>query len=204
MKDFSTPLIEKTKEYVNGLFANNFSEDICYHNIDHTLDVVEGVKIIASKSNVNLKDLETLIIAAWFHDSGYFMGSENHEFASANLASSFLSEKGVDLETVIKVRNCILCTCIPQKPVTLLEKIICDADMFHLASENFFQKTELLRLELTLSGKKMTHGEWLEKSRNFIESHNYHTKYGLQVLNPKKNENLVLLRSKIEEISLLG
>jgi HD superfamily phosphodiesterase len=34
-----------------------------------------------------------VIIAAWFHDTGYIKGSENHENESVCIVSDFLKEK---------------------------------------------------------------------------------------------------------------
>jgi predicted metal-dependent HD superfamily phosphohydrolase len=43
-----------------------------------------------------LKDqLETVLIAAWFHDTGYFKGKINHEQESRNIAENFLREQGI-------------------------------------------------------------------------------------------------------------
>ena len=90
MGNFSTPFIEMTREYVAGFIGNNFTEKICYHNIDHTLEVVDAVEFIGRKCNISDKDLETVLIAAWFHDTGYYLGCENHEEASEKIALMFL------------------------------------------------------------------------------------------------------------------
>ena len=202
MRNFNTPLIKKTKEYVAGFIAENFTEKICYHNIDHTLEVVEAAEIIGKHCNISKEDMEIVIIAAWFHDTGYYLGCDNHEEASANIAKQYLIDENYDPEKIKKVANCILSTKIPQTPQNSLDKIICDADLFHLGSENFFNKSELLWRELTLHNHEMTYENWLKLSKEFVEAHKYHTSFGKEILLPKMLKNLALLKSKINEYKI--
>lgn len=202
MEKFSTPLVEHTKEYVAEFIAENFTEKICYHNIDHTMEVVEATEIIGRKCKISDKDLETVIISAWFHDVGYFMGCENHERASAKIAEEYLKRENVDTERIIQVKQCILSTKIPQKPKTLLDKILCDADLYHLATEKFFEKSQLLWREFSLHNKDITPKYWLNQSKDFVEAHEYHTSFGKHKLLPKLEKNLTLIKDKIKQFEL--
>ena len=65
---------------------------------------------------------------------------EHHEAQSAVLAEIFLRLHNVANEDIDAVKACILATQMPQKPVTLLDKIICDADLFHLGTADFSRK----------------------------------------------------------------
>jgi len=198
LKNYSTPLIQVTKEYVAGFVADRFTENICYHNIDHTLEVVDAVEIIGRKCNISEKDLEVVIIAAWFHDTGYYLGCENHELASSQIAQEFLSEQDQSKDFIDAVSKCILSTKVPQNPQTILENIICDADLFHLATEKFFEKSELLWKEFSYTNENMTPESWLNQSKQFVETHQYHTEYGKEMLFPKLIKNLELLNTKIK------
>ena len=189
----------KTKEYVAGFIADNFTEKICYHNIDHTLEVVEASEIIGNHLKISQENLEIVILAAWFHDTGYFLGCDNHEEASANIARQYLEKELIDHEIISKVTSCILATKIPQSPKNTLEEIICDADLFHLATEQFFDKSELLLHELTLHNQKVNPKYWLIQSKEFVENHKYHTSFGKKILLPRLAKNLDLLNSKINE-----
>lgn len=200
LKDFSTPLLIKTKEYVAGFIADNFTEKICYHNIDHTLEVVSACENIGAHCEISKKDLEIVIIAAWFHDTGYYLGCENHERASGDIATKFLTDERIDSEVINKVVNCILSTKIPQTPKNILEKILCDADLFHLGTEYYFDKSELLWLEFTLHNQKITPEYWLSLSKDFFEKHEFHTTYGKEILLPMQEKNLVKIKSRIKEL----
>jgi len=200
LENFSTPFIEKTKEYVAGFIGENFTEKICYHNIDHTLDVVSATEIIGKQCKLSDKDLETVIIASWFHDTGYYLGCENHEETSASIARRYLQNENLDPKVIEQIVNCILSTKIPQNPKTKLEQVICDADLFHLSTERFFEKSELLLRELSYHNQDLTQENWMIISKEFVEAHNYHTSYGKKVLCPLLRKNLDLLKSKIVEI----
>jgi len=199
--NFNTPFIELTKEYVAGFIADHFSEDICYHNIDHTIEVVEAAEIIGRNCHISDRELEIVIVAAWFHDTGYYLGCNNHEEVSAQIASEFLLKHGKSKKFIEEIKKCIISTKVPQHPSSLLEKIICDADLYHLATEKFFEKSELLWKEFSKKDETVTSESWLNQSRQFIEAHRYHTKFGKEKLSPKLKKNLRLLTTKIDSKS---
>ena len=144
--------------------------------------------------------MEIVIIAAWFHDTGYYLGCQDHEEASAKIAEKYLVGQGRNNQYIKKVVNCILATKIPQRPKTVLEKILCDADLYHLSSDQFFEKSELLLQELKFENQEISDEMWLEGSKEFVEAHRYHTTYGKRVLFPKMLKNLQVLKSRIERI----
>lgn len=197
MDRFTTSLIERTKEYVAGFIGDHFTENICYHNIDHTLGVVEACEIIGKNANLLEDELETVIVAAWFHDSGYYLGCKDHEKESVRIAKTFLRNENKSEAYIKVIGNCILSTKIPQNPRTKLEQIICDADLFHLSSDHFFTKSALLLREINIEKQAFTSLSWMVASRDFMESHRYHTLYGQTVLYPKLQRNLTLLKSRI-------
>ncbi len=198
MKKFSTPLLEKIRVYVAEYIAEHFTELICYHNIDHTTEVVEACEIIGRQCNLSDSDLEIVLIASWFHDTGYYLGGNDHEKVSAKIAVEYLATQPISSSVTDKVVNCIIATKIPQSPKNLIEKVICDADLFHLSTDKFFDKTELLWKEFTFHDLKLTFDNWLNKSKDFIESHQYQTPYGKKVLLPNQEKNLLELKKRLE------
>lgn len=198
MKNFSTLLLKKIRVYVAEFIAEHFTEKICYHNIDHTLEVVEACKVIGRQCDLSDSDLEIVLIAAWFHDTGYYLGCDDHENASAKIAMEYLETHGISSSYIEKVVDCIVATKIPQSPKNLLEKVICDADLYHLSTDKFFDKTELLWKEFSFQHLQLTFDNWLNESKDFIESHQYHTPYGKEVLLPNQEKNLLELKKRLE------
>lgn len=200
---FETPLIRETKEYVGGFIAEHFTEKICYHNIDHTLDVVAASEKIGKACKLNQEELELVIIAAWFHDTGYYLGEMDHEIKSAGIARDFLQRKSYPEEKIQMIESCILATKVPQNPNNTLEKVICDADLFHLSTDHFFEKSQLLLQELQFRYPELNLNNWMCKSCEFIQYHHYHTDFGKKHLRPRKNANLRMLEEKISHFNQL-
>jgi len=180
-------LLNKVSQWVLEYFQNNYCADCIFHDYNHTKETVEAGKEIATAMQVSADELETVLISCWFHDLGLFHSRENHEIKSAEMAEEFLKKHAVNKEKIKAVKACILATKNPQKPVTLLEKIICDADMSHLEKGNYFKKNALLRQEFELSRRKSySEVEWWTLNKDFFQEHNYFTTYALKQYNVQK------------------
>jgi predicted metal-dependent HD superfamily phosphohydrolase len=183
-------ILESTRSFVETFFRTNIPDNICYHNLQHTYEVVRFTEFIGGVLNLDDKQLETAMIASWFHDLGYYKGHKGHEEVSALVASVFLKNFGCDKQMIAEIESCILATRIPQKPYTLVEEVVCDADLSHLASEHYFEKAESLRKEMeAYEGKEIDEDTWLLKNLIFFENHNYFTSYGKTILQPQKQKN---------------
>jgi predicted metal-dependent HD superfamily phosphohydrolase len=90
-------------------------------------------KTIGAACRLSAEELEGVILAAWFHDAGYVEAIEGHEEKSVEIATSFLRENGYPQEKIARVAACIRATKMPQNPKTLMEQVLCDADISHLA-----------------------------------------------------------------------
>jgi predicted metal-dependent HD superfamily phosphohydrolase len=197
---FSTPLTEAAREYVSAYIAANFPVTITYHNLNHVKEVVKAVEIIGRAVELRDEELEIVVLAAWFHDIGYHSGQAGHENKSAEIAKSFLLERGFPEGKTNRVIGCIEATRVPQKPSILLESIVCDADLFHLGSDKFEEKSDELWDELKIQGTDLSFFEWLKTSRDFIKSHKYHTSFARKNLDPKKEKNLHQLEQRISRM----
>ncbi|QSE98600.1 Pycsar system effector family protein [Fulvivirga lutea] len=192
-------LLSKSKAFAEKTLSK-LPQDFTYHDLKHTQEVVEAVELIAKEESVNGEELEALKIAAWFHDLGYNCDENNHEEASINLMRDKLEEWGAESKTIEQVSRLIQSTKMPQQPQDELSKIICDADLFHLSTDAFQMKSEHLREELcNVCNHQMSSNEWAQKTLSFIESHTYFTNYGKNILEPRKQENLDLLKKKINK-----
>src|SRR5690606_4452023 len=153
--------------------------------------VVKSTKELIENSQLNVKEEEALMLAAWLHDTGYTVKFEGHEEESVKIAKDFLSQKNADKETMEMVDKCIMATKFHSTPKTQLEYIIKDADSSHLAKEYFLETSEFLRQELQLLNiKNYTSTEWLEENiKMFTEKHSYYTDYATKTWKPLKDKN---------------
>ena len=184
-------VLEQLGSYVENYFNTNLSEAFLYHNYDHTASVALAAAELSVHYQLSEPDDFVVRAAAWFHDMGYLVDQDNHETASAALAENFLKEKQVSPVIIEEVKACIMATRMPQKPVGLLEQIVCDADMWHFSTASFAEKSKQLRKELqTRCGLVISKDAWRHQTICLLEVHQYHTEYARQNWNIKKMENL--------------
>lgn len=195
--------LENFEHDIRKLFAEQLISDVCYHNLDHTLSIVSKVKEIGEYYQLNKSELENLFFAGWLHDVGYWGGvALDHEKRGAEFAQEFLKKYEVPKARIDVICQAILATKVPQQPKNLMDCIICDADLYHLSSDQCYDQTLLLKKENEqLNGKPVELLDWLRNSEKFMEGHHYHTEYAVKFFRPGKIENLKFLRSKIEELA---
>ncbi|MBO9634304.1 MAG: HD domain-containing protein [Chitinophagaceae bacterium] len=201
MTSAAQQLLQEARQYVTGIFTNKVNPAFVYHNIEHTREVVEAADQMASYLSLPEEERPALLLAAWFHDTGYSAGQpKRHEEVSRDIAADFLRNKGVDQETIDRVSNAIMATKWPQSPTDLLEQILCDADLSHLGMPVFPEKNKLLRQELNLLfDNKLSKKEWRQKNIFFLQQHRYFTEYGKTVLEPVKQHHLQALILKADK-----
>jgi predicted metal-dependent HD superfamily phosphohydrolase len=197
-------LTETASEFVFEIMKTKLPGNYVYHNYKHTVEVVEAIRKIGSKSGISEEDMEIVILAGWFHDAGFTVTKDNHEDASIEIAKTFLSENNYSPEKTEKVVGCINATRYPQAPTNLLEEIMCDADLFHLGTKDYSDKSHLLRVEWEKTeDKQYSEIEWLKINIDFLSSHKFYTKYAKKALDEFKSEVLIKLqkkyRKKLEE-----
>lgn len=193
--------LEKFEAWISGMFANRLKKEVCYHNLSHTKQVVKKVKEIGNYYKLGKEDQEDLFYAGWLHDVGYWEGqADGHEERGAELTQEWLTEYGLPQGRIDRIKSAILATKVPQKPQNLIESIICDADLYHLSSDKFYDQTLLLKQEReNIINQELELADWLKGSQAFMLSHHYHTEYAKEHLQPGKERNLVLLKAKIAE-----
>jgi len=194
-------LMQKVEDHVDLFFAEHTDTRLLYHNLYHTRDVAEAAKKIAAHYQLDERSWFIVYTAAWFHDTGYLVTNEaTHERESAELAEKFLKTIPVNEEDIAEIKKCIMATEMPQQPVSLPEKIICDADLFYFGTTAFKEKTKLLKKEKeALKNIKIDGEEWREGNIKMLEAHTYHTDYCRLLLDKTKAENLAQIRNKQQE-----
>ena len=198
MTENQAKLLTDAQTYVTELFQTKVNKSIHFHTLYHTQDVVKGATIMAEHYHLVDDERLALLLAAWFHDTGFSSGkAKDHESVSIRLATEFLLQHNCEQPFVEKVVSCINATRLPQTPATHIEQIICDADLFHLGSDDFKEKNRLLREELNDFGKMdLSKKEWRKKNISFLENHHYFTTYAKEKLESTKEKYLAELKAK--------
>ncbi len=195
-------IISITREYVSKLLTEKLSKTYLYHNLAHTQDVVRGARAIAKALKVSAEDLEIITLAAWFHDIGYSISAKNHEALGIGIAKKFLVQHKYPTLKIKQIIGCIRATKVPQKPKTILEQIVCDADLLYLGKPNAIQRGDTLRREFELhQNKKKSEADWLKQSVQFFKKHHFHTSFVIEKYEPIRQKNLLQIRARIAKLS---
>lgn len=183
-------LLQETEAYIKEYFEKHISPEYVFHDYEHTMQTVAAARTIGEGFQIDDDEMLLLLLATWFHDTGYSEGPKDHEERSCNNADHFLRGKisPQSLETVLAL---IRATKVPQKPQTLLEQIICDADLSHLGMETYWDRTGKYRQELILARKTvMSEQDWVDFELNFMLNHSYHTAVATDLFNKRKGKHI--------------
>jgi uncharacterized protein len=165
-----------------------------YHSLSHTTMVLRDAIFIANKIGISDQDMRLLKTAISFHDFGFVSSHENHEQRGCKEARKVLPLYNYTSGEIDKICGMIMATKIPQSPKNLLEEIICDADLFYLGTQYYFQVAALFEKELTALGILKSKQQWTDIQVSFLEHHNYHTEFARQLLEETKQNNLAIIK----------
>ncbi len=198
----STDLYKKTEQYVTGLFQDHPRHELYFHNLAHTIEVVDRTKEIAGHYFLSESDMLAVYVAAWFHDTGYlFAEPETHEEKSVELMEEFMREEANDGQLIDKIRKCIMATRPPRNGSNLLYQIICDADTYHLGTKKFEETNELVWQEYKAKAPDLDENDFRNKTIDFLSKHEFYTKYCKDLLSKRKKKNMKKLNKKADETS---
>lgn len=184
-------LVAAAELYVAAFYKSNFSKKYVFHDFQHIQEVVEATKQIATQYGLTEREMEILLLAAWFHDIGYMQGAAGHEERSCSFAKAFLDEHGFSEADTEVVMDCIRVTKIAAIPNNLLEKILCDADLSHLGSKMYWEHCTRLRQELFLTQNiVMSEYEWVNFELDFITHQQYYTEVARELFDKRKQKHI--------------
>ncbi|MGB0981749.1 MAG: HD domain-containing protein, partial [Winogradskyella sp.] len=187
-------LILEVEKYVISCLNDNLDAAFVYHNLAHTQRVVEKTKELAKESSLPDKAQQHLIIAAWFHDTGFIKTIEGHEKESVKIAATFLASQQVSEDDINAISKLILATQMEYKPKTESEGYIKDADCAHLSSKNYIDYATLLRKEWELTlHKKISKTDWIKENISFLTTHTFNTDLAAKKWEKRKGKNLANL-----------
>lgn len=185
------PLVQKAEAFCTDLLRTRLPASLVFHNYHHTAAVAAAAFEIGTHSGLTAEELHMVVVAAWFHDTGYCCRYKGHEESSKQFATSFLLEQGVAPAFQKQVLACIEATKVLQRPATLAEQVLRDADMSHLGKD-FFPATSL-RLKKEIESVQRTtipDREWHRQNIAFLEQHMFFTPYAQEHYTEQKNKNI--------------
>lgn len=194
-------ILDKAKNYVEILFKDKLSSVYFYHNFIHTAYTVNKAEEIMKNTPVPEEDQEKVLVALWFHDTGYIECAQNHEERSAEIMKSFLHQENYPENYINDVEKLILATKIAYEPQNLLEKIVKDADFSHFAGHDYNDISDALRKEWELTNVRcFSNDEWNAGNLDMLKNkHTFYTDYAKENWEPLKKKNIRKIEKKLSK-----
>lgn len=181
---------EKAHSFLLNKLENELPDHLTYHNATHTKNVIAAVEELSVAEEVTGDDLVLLRTAALFHDAGFLQDHKEHEKKSCVLAREMLPQFEYNTAQIESICTMIMATKLPQTPVNHLSKLLCDADLYYIGSDQYEANAERLYTEFTdlkiVSSKK----EWEQKQIDFLAAHRFFTKTAIKNREQQKQNNL--------------
>jgi len=190
--------------YLIHLIKNNSANNAPYHNLYHTMNALinAGRIIFNDFPDINYSGNRAILAAVLFHDFNHSMGeltdNENINIALKNVEQKMNGKEDEDFINYVK--GLISCTRFPYNKDDLLSdpmKIIRDADMSQIATENYFQQNVLgLSQEL-----KIPLDKFISNQISFLSQVEFHTNFAKKHFQPvviKHRETLIRLCTLME------
>ena len=178
------------EKYILQYLKEQLPDNLTYHGLHHTLDVLDAALKIAASENLSKEELRLLRIAILYHDSGFTTKYKDHEDKGCEMVRKNLPSYGYNHNEIETVCGMIAATKIPQTPHNLLEKIICDADLDYLGRDDFHKISHSLFEEMKIYNHLHDEREWNKIQKKFLEKHHYFTEFGRKNREHKKQEYL--------------
>jgi len=188
------------EEVVLNMLEEKLPKNLYYHNLKHTIDVTVQSEIIGRHEGITDEEMLLLKTAALFHDTGFTRTYKDHEEAGVEIAREYLPNFDYTPEQIDFICNLIMKTKLPPRPVTLLEQIICDADLDYLGRADFIPVSGNLYRELRERGAiEDDIDKWNLMQIKFIEGHQYFTNSAKQMRDVNKNNQLEAIRQLVKK-----
>jgi hypothetical protein len=163
---------------------------LTYHSVGHTLDVVRESERIAREEGISgARELFLLKIAAFYHDTGFLITYAGHEERSCEIFMRDAVHFGLTDQEQEAIKALIMATRVPQQPCTLLERVICDADLDYLGRPDFFDIGARLKQEFLHYKVVRDEQDWERLQLQFLKNHQYHTVSSQRLREPVKQSN---------------
>ncbi len=193
-------LLAAVEEHVLNFIQEKSPPTNLYHDLTHTSEVVKSAEKIGQKEGLTEEEIFLIKMAAWFHDVGYIDDCEQHEQKSSEHARNFLSKNNLDDDRINKITSAIMATKMPPSPKDLFEEVLCDADLLHVGKKDFFDRSEMFRMEIERRDKvEYSDSDWYKKNIEFVAKHKFFTNYAIERYQEQKNANILKLQKKLKK-----
>lgn len=173
-------------DHIMGRLNREIAPTLYYHGPHHTRDVMQSLEPLAANAGIRGENLELLRVAAAYHDCGFLIDYREHERIGCDIARGVLPGLGFTNQQIKVIVGMIMATKVPQEPKTILEEIICDADLDYLGRQDVHRIADSLYEELKGLGIVSDVRTWNRTQVKFLSAHRFHTTFARQERAPLK------------------
>jgi adenylate cyclase len=163
------------EEYVLNKLTCELSEDMYFHNAQHTRDIYVLVELFGRAENVSQEELLLIRTAALLLDTGFAKAYDNHENESALFAREILPQYNYSKEQVELVSSLILSTRFTENIKTKLEAILMDACQDYLGSVSYMELSLKHCREVQKRIPSLSEKEWFYHELQLVRRYEFYT-----------------------------
>jgi hypothetical protein len=177
------------------LYVDKADARLFYHNLAHTGRLLESVNRMNDHFKLDDKNYFIVCAALWLYDLDQ-ISSDHGEMNTTTLSVGLLDSLEMNDAEWEEIQNCILAAKGIRQPLTLNEKIVCDAVSFYMGSPYFSEYNKLRRKEAeAMTNEKIKGGVWRSRTVSLLQNHQFQTSFCQDLLNKTKEENLKAITS---------
>jgi len=147
LSEEKSPLLKACQKHILDLFNKHQDARLVFHNYTFTQELVSWAGTVAEAENLSPEKRELVLLAAWFLNAGRLFQYEHFEAKSCKLAESFLKDQKCEPDYINQVINCIKALFNKKLEDQKEFMILSDAQNLAILSDEFSDRSILLRLE---------------------------------------------------------
>jgi class 3 adenylate cyclase/ligand-binding sensor domain-containing protein/predicted metal-dependent HD superfamily phosphohydrolase len=164
------------EELIFDKIENGLLEDIHFHNLNHTLSVYAIAELLGKEEGLTMEEILLVRTAALFHDTGFLISIEDHEDISVKLAKEILPEFRYSSDQIRLIERLILSTKKDFEPISVMEKVLNDADYDHYGREDYINMCEKQYMELKAQRKLLNKKAWFKDELYRLQNFKFQTR----------------------------
>src|SRR5450432_2832557 len=184
--------LKRVSDLATQLYITKTDDRLFFHNMAHTIRLLDAAKKMNVHYALDERNHFVVCAAAWLHDLEMIAsGSGPRDSKTTAFSEELLKSAAIDDDLIGEIKSCLMATHIAERPVSLNEKIICDAYTFYFGSPYYAAYNNLLRKEIeSFTQERLKGNDWRARTISSIENHQFHTEYCQSLLNKSKEFNL--------------
>lgn len=191
--------LEKLKSFIFEKMHSELPHWLTYHSVHHTEEVINHALELGEAQDLTKYELCILHTAAILHDAGYLVSNIDHEKASCKIAREYMPEFEYTEQEIEEVCRLIMTTQLPQSAFDKISRILCDADLYYLGTNDYQLYSGRLYRELKHYTPSISNVKWLLQQKEFLEAHEYFTDTAKAKLNSGKKTNLKRIKTNYKQ-----